>query len=302
MLQNFKRHPIALFNHDIDKPIGLWENVRVERGALRGHLKLAPQGTSQRIAEMHALFDARRAQGDQRRLPQARGRADRPARRALQKTRTPRMLARHRASQPERAAGGEEPQHFRRHDALVFGVPANEPDRVTRGTTGVPAVPPPARKPGTMEPIAKKIEAAQQKLDDLKNQLTAHLDQAGDEPDDVAQTVTEELNGKIASTQRNLENLTEAERQIGSRAVQVAHERKALDGDVLPPMRRPFAAPAEKEPTPSERVLRVLVGHLVAGARRQYDPTVTPLAVHRRALWLRRQDRRKVGDYGCPRS
>ena len=57
-IQNFKRHPIALFNHDINQPIGLWENVRVEKGALRGRLKLAPQGSSQRLAEMHTLFDA----------------------------------------------------------------------------------------------------------------------------------------------------------------------------------------------------------------------------------------------------
>lgn len=128
-----------------------------------------------------------------------------------------------------------------------------------------------------MEPIAKQIESAQTKLNELRDQLTDHLTQAGDEPDDTAQTVTEQLNGKIAATTRNLSNLEEAEKQLASRAVQVAHERKVLDGDVLPPMRRPFAAPAEKEPTASERVLRVLVGSLVAYGRRQSEPGFTLL-------------------------
>src|SRR5215203_228219 len=39
-LTNFKRHPIALFNHDAMQPIGSWSDVRVERGRLCGRLKI----------------------------------------------------------------------------------------------------------------------------------------------------------------------------------------------------------------------------------------------------------------------
>ena len=41
-LENFKKNPIALFNHKSDFPIGKWHNLRVEDKQLRGHLELAP--------------------------------------------------------------------------------------------------------------------------------------------------------------------------------------------------------------------------------------------------------------------
>ena len=55
---NFERNPIALFNHQSSFPIGKWHNLRVEGGQLRGHLQVAPKGTSQRIDEIRALIDA----------------------------------------------------------------------------------------------------------------------------------------------------------------------------------------------------------------------------------------------------
>jgi len=57
-LKNFVRNPIALFNHNSDFPIGRWEKLLVKDGALRGHLQVAPKGTSARIDEIRALIDA----------------------------------------------------------------------------------------------------------------------------------------------------------------------------------------------------------------------------------------------------
>ena len=57
-LDNFKRNPIALFGHRSDFVIGTWKNLRVEKGELRGHLELAPAGTSDRIDEIRRLVDA----------------------------------------------------------------------------------------------------------------------------------------------------------------------------------------------------------------------------------------------------
>jgi HK97 family phage prohead protease/HK97 family phage major capsid protein len=57
-LANFKKNPIALFNHKSDFPIGKWKNLRVEDKQLRGKLELAPIGTSPRIDEIHKLIDA----------------------------------------------------------------------------------------------------------------------------------------------------------------------------------------------------------------------------------------------------
>ncbi|MCP3471411.1 phage major capsid protein [Bradyrhizobium sp. CCGUVB1N3] len=57
-LKNFKRNPIALFNHKSDFPIGKWSNLRVENKQLRGQLEMAPFGTSERIDEIRKLIDA----------------------------------------------------------------------------------------------------------------------------------------------------------------------------------------------------------------------------------------------------
>jgi HK97 family phage prohead protease len=55
---NFKKNPIALLNHDKNFPIGKWKDLRVQDGALRGHLQMAPQGTSSRHDEIRKLIDA----------------------------------------------------------------------------------------------------------------------------------------------------------------------------------------------------------------------------------------------------
>jgi HK97 family phage prohead protease/HK97 family phage major capsid protein len=44
-LANFRANPIALFNHDRDQVIGVWDDVRVEGGRLIGKLKLASADT-----------------------------------------------------------------------------------------------------------------------------------------------------------------------------------------------------------------------------------------------------------------
>jgi HK97 family phage prohead protease len=54
-LDNFRKNPIALFGHRADFPIGIWSRLRVEDGALRGLLTLAPQGTSSRLDEIRRL-------------------------------------------------------------------------------------------------------------------------------------------------------------------------------------------------------------------------------------------------------
>jgi HK97 family phage prohead protease/HK97 family phage major capsid protein len=57
-LASFQKNPIALFNHNSNAPIGKWANVRVVDKQLRGHLELAPAGTSDRIDEIRKLIEA----------------------------------------------------------------------------------------------------------------------------------------------------------------------------------------------------------------------------------------------------
>ena len=57
-LASFNKNPIALFGHQSSFPIGKWSNVAAKDGQLRGHLELAPEGTSQRIDEIRRLIAA----------------------------------------------------------------------------------------------------------------------------------------------------------------------------------------------------------------------------------------------------
>jgi len=56
--KSFQKNPIALFSHNPEFPIGKWSNLRIEDKSLRGHLELAPAGTSQRIDEIRKLVEA----------------------------------------------------------------------------------------------------------------------------------------------------------------------------------------------------------------------------------------------------
>src|SRR5262245_61415041 len=55
VLDNFRKSPIALFNHDRDQVIGKWANVGVRDGKLVGELELAEPGTSPLVDSIRAL-------------------------------------------------------------------------------------------------------------------------------------------------------------------------------------------------------------------------------------------------------
>jgi HK97 family phage prohead protease len=57
-LSNFKKNPIALFNHNPNFIVGKWTGVKIADKALRGKLELAPAGTSDRIDEIRKLIEA----------------------------------------------------------------------------------------------------------------------------------------------------------------------------------------------------------------------------------------------------
>lgn len=58
-LKDFKRNPIALWQHNAGQPIGVWENVQVTGGQLMGRLKLAEKGTSELIDTVRSLIEQR---------------------------------------------------------------------------------------------------------------------------------------------------------------------------------------------------------------------------------------------------
>jgi HK97 family phage major capsid protein/HK97 family phage prohead protease len=262
-LSAFKKNPIAFFNHNESFPIGVWERIRVDGEKLLGRLKLAEEGTSERIDEIVRLI----RQGILKAVSVGFRPLAKPdiidgvphyKKQQLLEASVVGVGSNPNALAIARALGiSAETQN------LVFGEHAG----TTRGAgqggiSGGHAEKPLLRKPLKMEPISKRIEDAQSKLDELRDALTAHLSETGDEPDDTALTVREEMTGKIAAAQRNLDSLIEAEKQLASRAVERAKgelAEGAARGAVTVRGERPFAVPADK-PKPGERVLRTLVG------------------------------------------
>jgi HK97 family phage prohead protease len=58
-LTAFKSNPIALFGHDHNSILGVWENVRVEGKQLMGRLKMAKEGTSPLVDTVRSLIEQR---------------------------------------------------------------------------------------------------------------------------------------------------------------------------------------------------------------------------------------------------
>lgn len=58
-LGDFRKNPIALFNHASSQPIGVWEQVKKEGSRLVGRLKLAKEGTSDLIDTLRSLVEQR---------------------------------------------------------------------------------------------------------------------------------------------------------------------------------------------------------------------------------------------------
>jgi HK97 family phage prohead protease len=204
VLAHFKRNPIMLFNHNQDFPIGRWENVRVEGGKLKAQPVLAEEGTSARIDEIRRLFEQkilRTASVGFKPLkaePRDGGSGVHFLKQELLETSLVSVPANPNAIQLAKSLGASNETL-----ALVFGENAVETER---SVTGKPAtkLTPTMKGSGMSDSIAKRVEDTQARLVAYQDELKAHLDNIGDEPSDDDNTVTEELNSRIETTQKTL--------------------------------------------------------------------------------------------------
>lgn len=266
VLTNFRKNPIALFNHDSKFPIGKWTDVRVVKDRLVGKLKLAAEGTSERIDEIIRLVE----QGILRAVSVGFAPIEREAladnsgilykRQELLETSLVSVPANPSAIQLARSLVSDATID------LVFGEHASTRGVVTRGgVNGGHAAIPPLGKPTKMETLSKRVEDAQARLVALKDQLTDHLAQLGDEPDDAAMAITDELNVKIAKQQQSLDGLKEAEKRLAINA----EERSAGGaGGVTVNNPRPFALAAKKI-EPREYVYRAATIQLLSHVQKK---------------------------------
>ena len=218
-LDNFTKHPIALFNHDRDQVIGTWRDVAVKGGKLMGRLVLAEQGTS-------PLVDAVRSLVRQNIL-----RAVSVGFRALQKPRSPKRptntLARSVSPKPScwnvlwlafqltpnaLAVAKELPRDVMRE---IFRKPATEnfdkSDALTR-KPAKPLAPARAEKMSNTSTVAARILHAQDEMQVLRDALKALSEKEEMNAEDTQRY--SDLPKQIAAAKEELEKHVNAERAL----------------------------------------------------------------------------------------
>jgi HK97 family phage major capsid protein/HK97 family phage prohead protease len=263
-LDNFRRNPIALFGHSAGFPIGTWSDVAVEGGRLKGRLDLMP-AVSDRLREIQAAVAAGvlRAVSVGFRPIEAEPLEDKSGgyrftQQELVECSLVSVPANPNALSIAKAIGLS-----RDTQRLIFGELADEGQTLRRGFTGGLAVDPP-RKPTPMN-ISERIEASQTAVNQLRDQLTHHLNQAGDNLDEPAISRSDELNAAISGELHRLETLQRAEAALGGTALieqpatsLVLPQRAPLPPLPAPP--RPFAMP-KREEKPGYLLLNAIIAH-----------------------------------------
>lgn len=142
-----------------------------------------------------------------------------------------------------------------------------------------------------MSSLAQRIQTAQQRIVDLRDQLTAHLD-SNETMDDAATATTDTLSSQIDSQEKTLGALQRAEAQLARASTgssltvieqrgeqqQLEQHRSnpAIQDTTLSPRGRLFAVPAQKV-RPSDYIFKAVT----AAIKHFADPRVTMLDVVR---------------------
>lgn len=265
---NFKNNPIALFNHDKSFPIGKWANISKTDGkALRGHLTLAPKGTSPRIDEIRRLIEAD--------ILRAVSVGFRPLEHEPINKKDPWGGTLYKKSElvecslvavpanPNALAVAKSLNISRDTVRMVFGEHADRDIRRREGPTGRSG---PTCNPGPATPrgehadikrgktevvktgehaeiherakgktmlLSQRITEAEKKLLSLQDNLDKHLEGMDDDnPSEEDMVITEDFTAKIETSKRHLKNLKAIEAKNGSGAAD-AGELTKRGGNVI---------------------------------------------------------------------
>jgi len=265
MLDNFRRHPVALFNHNPSQVVGNWRNVRVEGERLLGDFEPAPAGTTQIADDVRRLIEADLLAATSVGFlgiesepidPQRPGGGTRYTRQELLETSIVSVPANPAALQLARSLGISADTI-----TLAFGTPAaTGPGLVTK--TGTPAAMKPALR-GT--PMTDQPTISQQ-IEDRQNRLNAARDKLFEvtrDPDHDIETANG-LNAEIAEQEQRLSSLRSTERSLALRAQQQPASA-ALTAPAI--NRRPLGLPV-KERTPGDLYANHCVARFISVANR----------------------------------
>jgi HK97 family phage major capsid protein/HK97 family phage prohead protease len=252
VLDTFKKNPIALFNHNSDFPIGRWKNVGVRSNALRGHLELAPKGTSPRIDEIRALVDAGILQAVSvgfmplESSPRSMtGMGNLYSRQELVETSLVAVPA-----NPNALAVAKSLKVSDSTLKLVFAKQgAKEPVTKAGGSNGKPAESVTThQRPINMDPISKRIEQHEARIVQSQDELDTHLKNGDDEnPSTEWLETTKALTERVEKLQATRIALKAAEAVQGKAATVVEKGNGDGKGTAMTVHHpRPFAFPAKK--------------------------------------------------------
>jgi HK97 family phage major capsid protein/HK97 family phage prohead protease len=264
VLDEFNKNPIALFGHKADFPIGKWIGVGTKGNQLRGHLELAPKGTSPRIDEIRALVKA-------------------GILRAVSVGFKPVDYVPIDAKQP---FGGMRYSKQELVECSLVAVPANpnalsvakslnisdDTQRLVFAKHGNGSVVPKRKvvsgelakrtlvgKSNNMTPLTQRIADTQSRITALRTALGDHLSSVDDSNvTDEQINQTSEINNKIAQEERALSMLLESEKHIVTVTAHAAGDMQTRTSIVPIPgnnSARPFAVPAKKL-DPVELIIR----------------------------------------------
>jgi len=261
-LDDFRRNPVALFNHNPDFPIGRWLDVGVRKGQLIGRLELM-EPVSYRLKELHAAVNA----GVLRAVsvgfhsdsfePLGKSGGIRFTEADLVECSLVSVPANPNALAVARSLGIS-----RDTERLIFGATAFDEDRATaRGLPGALANGD-DRKPGNRKMLySERIEAAQKEVVTLQDQLASLPD-----AEDVARVT--DLTARIGEVKGKIFAWTEAEKALGENApITVPKERITVysPSQALPASApRAWAQPKRKAAEPGDYVLRHFLAKTLA--------------------------------------
>jgi HK97 family phage prohead protease/HK97 family phage major capsid protein len=248
-LNNFKKNPIALFGHRSDFPIGKWVNVRVENKQLRGHLQMAPEGTSERIDEIRRLIDAGILKAVSVGFrPQEHEALDKENPFSGFKFTKQELVETSLVSVPANPNALSVAKSLRispETQQLVFAKQGARDEVQRRGFTGKQAVMSRRRGVVTMS-LSKRIEDAETRLTAKKDALAAMLEKVDDSnvSDEQLEQVTA-ANADIAQEERGLAVLRESEKHLSATAEQPGRSLIAAPA-VIPAKKNGGTAPAAR--------------------------------------------------------
>lgn len=234
-LDQFRRNPIALFNHNSNMPIGKWRDIRVENDRLVAELDPAETGTSFRIDEILRLIEQdilratsvgfRAIEQEPMDDPKRPGAGIRYTRQELLETSIVSVPANPAALSLARSLGISDDTM-----SLAFGEHA-----VMRQATvksGGHAVMKP-RFGGTHMNIGQQVLDAQNRLNQTRDALTEYL--SDENPDPVQRDA---MSADVLAIENELRSLENAERALAPRGPQ---QQVAATTITAPAVRRPLA-------------------------------------------------------------